>query len=346
MVPQATAISGELCDPRTWARHQFGLSLEMRGRLAQRAFWVTGGGTGFGRAVATSLALIGARVVLTGRRASKLEETAREATHTSDVSDRFALLPLDLTRSSDVEAGMDTLRREGITGLVHCAAIPQPRESAAPLLLTDSLCRVMATNLEAAWRAGRAAIAASAPASVVRCVFFSSEAAWHFTPGFGPYNVSKAALNSLAGSLAEETAALHPTCDVQINVLNPGEARSEMNRGSERSPYAAVPMTLALLAQAPGGPNGRFFHADGRHLEFASARPWPVALLPVPGDEPPRLITSTNGHNIVSYRGAFLGVPQSLGDLHLETGIELPPSVIRGCSREDVERQLMSGPAT
>ena len=77
---------------------------------------------------------------------------------------------------------MDKLRPDGITGLVHCAAIPQPRESAAPLLLTDSLRDLLAANLEAAWRAGRAAIAA-APAGVVRCVFFSSEAAWHFTSG-------------------------------------------------------------------------------------------------------------------------------------------------------------------
>jgi len=342
MVRQATPISGELCDPRSWARHQFGLSLEMRRRLTQRAFWVTGGGTGFGRAVAVSLALVGARVVLTGRRRARLEETVQEAAQIADVHNSFSLLPLDLRSADVVEAGTDELRAVGISGLVHCAAVPQPRDSAAPLLLTDSLRDLLAANLEAAWRAGRAAIAASAPAGVVRCVFFSSEAAWHFTSGFGPYNVSKAALNSLAGSLAEETAALHPTCDVQINVLNPGEARSEMNRASERSPYAAVPMTLALLAQAPGGPNGRFFHADGRHLEFASARPWPGALLPVPDDEPPRLLTSINGHNIVSYRGVFFGVPQSLGDLRLETGIDLPSSVIRGPSLADVERQLTS----
>ena len=33
-------------------------------------------------------------------------------------------------------------------------------------------------------------------------------------------------------------------------------------------------MALALLSHPPGGPNGRFFHRDGRHLAFAHAQPW------------------------------------------------------------------------
>ena len=60
---------------------------------------------------------------------------------------------------------------------------------------------------------------------------------------------------------------------------NPGEARSEMNQGSEVSPYTAVAMTLALLSHPRGGPNGRFFARDGRHLEFAYAKPWDRPLI-------------------------------------------------------------------
>jgi len=56
---------------------------------------------------------------------------------------------------------------------------------------------------------------------------------------------------------------------VQINVLDPGEARTEMNQGSTNSPFAAVPMALLLLSHPKGGPNGKFFHRNGRHLAFA-----------------------------------------------------------------------------
>jgi NAD(P)-dependent dehydrogenase (short-subunit alcohol dehydrogenase family) len=107
----------------------------------------------------------------------------------------------------------------------------------------------------------------------------SGRGGWAFTPGFGHYNATKAALNSLAGSLAAEAAARYPAADVQINVLNPGEARTEMNGGSTTSPYAAVSMTLILLSHPPSGPNGCFFARDGRHLGFAYAKPWPRELL-------------------------------------------------------------------
>lgn len=266
--------------PSDWRRHRFGLPEALCSRLARRCFWVTGAGTGFGQAVATALGLIGSRVVLTGRREWKLNDAVAEASRLGAARDRFEILTLDLTDASAVERAAFALRRVNISGLVHCAALPQPPDHAAPLLATDSLRRVMATNLEGAWLASRTAITVAAERGEARIVLFSSEAAWHFTAGYGPYNVSKAALNSLGGSLAAEARARYPACDIQVNVLNPGEARSEMNQGSERSPYAAVPVTLALLAHEAGGPNGRYFHADGRHLSFASAGPWPAPLLP------------------------------------------------------------------
>jgi NAD(P)-dependent dehydrogenase (short-subunit alcohol dehydrogenase family) len=105
----------------------------------------------------------------------------------------------------------------------------------------------------------------------VRIVFITSEAGWAFTPGVGQYNISKAAINNLGASLAHECAARYPEADIQINILNPGEARTEMNQGSQRSPYTIVPMMLQLLSHPAGGPNGRFFHADGRHLSFTFA---------------------------------------------------------------------------
>ena len=103
----------------------------------------------------------------------------------------------------------------------------------------------------------------------VRVLFLSSEAGWANTAGFGQYNVTKAAVNSLGFSLAEECAQRYPDLDVQMNVLVPGEARTEMNQGSENSPYTLASMALLLLSHPKGGPNGKFFHRDGRHLEFA-----------------------------------------------------------------------------
>jgi NAD(P)-dependent dehydrogenase (short-subunit alcohol dehydrogenase family) len=106
----------------------------------------------------------------------------------------------------------------------------------------------------------------------------SSGAGWSSAPGFGPYNVSKVALNALCASFARELVATEPDLDAQLNVLEPGEARTEMNQGSTTSPWVVVPMTLRLLTQPRGGPTGRFFHRDGRHLAFLDALPWERVL--------------------------------------------------------------------
>lgn len=113
----------------------------------------------------------------------------------------------------------------------------------------------------------------------IRVLFMSSEAGWASSLGFGPYNVSKSAVNTLGASLAVECVAHFPTHDVQINVLVPGEARTEMNRGSTESPYSVVSMTLTLLSHPQGGPNGCFFHRDGRHLAFANSSAYMKDLL-------------------------------------------------------------------
>ncbi|WP_298254069.1 SDR family oxidoreductase [Bradyrhizobium sp.] len=274
----------EYCDPRDWSVHHFGLPAERWNALAGKVFWVTGAGTGFGAAIATILAVAGGRPVLTGRRREKLEET-REAMRGLGVDPAsVTVLSCDVRDEVQVAGAADEIaNRFGIlSGLVVCAALPQSRSTPWPLadLRRENWQSLLDSNLTAPWLTARAALPLMLGTGQARVLLLTSEAGWAGTPGFGPYNVSKAALNSLGASLAAETAARHPAADVQINVLNPGEARSEMNQGSTVSPYTAVAATLALLSHPPGGPNGRFFARDGRHLEFAYSKAWEKSLLP------------------------------------------------------------------
>ena len=281
-----TATRGllEYCDPCGWPVHHFGLPTARWNALAGKAVWVTGAGTGFGAAIATMLAAAGARPILTGRRREKLEDS-RAAMRAFGVDPAGAMvLPCDVRDEAQLAGAAGEIARSVGTlfGLVVCAALPQPRPTPWPLadLSRESWQSLVDTNLTAPWLTARAALPLMLGAAQARVLLLTSEAGWADTPGFGPYNVSKAALNSLGASLAAETAAHNPAADVQINVLNPGEARSEMNQGSTVSPYAAVAMMLALLSHPPGGPNGCFFARDGRHLEFAYAKPWKQSLLP------------------------------------------------------------------
>jgi gluconate 5-dehydrogenase len=270
-------------DPRDWRNHHFGLPPARWEALEGRIFWITGAGTGFGRSVAVALAAAGCRVALTGRSPEKLHEAIREMAAYDIPVENSLPVPADLTREADVLAAIDGIMRAfgALDGLVHCAALPQAGDGPAPLMsvTAERWEHMLATNVTSAWLVGRAALAAMLPRERVRMILLTSEAGWASTPGHGPYNVTKSALNTLGASFAAECAARHPHADVQINILNPGEARTEMNRGSATSPYTAACMTLVLLSHPAGGPNGCFFHRDGRHLNFAYSPAYQNRLL-------------------------------------------------------------------
>ena len=270
-------------EPQNWREHHFGLSPPSWAALARKRFWVIGAGTGFGQAIAVALALAGARVFLTGRRAAKLAETREMAMAFGAAADRCAPLFCDAADQAQLAVAVSEIASDGghLHGLVYCAALPSAG-FARPLqdLPLARWAAIMRTNVTGAWLTARAAMPLMLHSGGAHVVLLSSEAGWAGTAGFGPYNISMAALNSLGMSLAEEYAASHPQADIQVNVLVPGQARTEMNQGSTDSPFTAVPMMLLLLSQPAGGPNGSLFHRDGRHLPFGHKPPYCRPLNP------------------------------------------------------------------
>ncbi|NMJ43243.1 SDR family oxidoreductase [Roseomonas sp. JC162] len=69
-------------------------------RLAGKSAWVTGAGSGIGRAIAIAFAQEGAKVALTGRRTAPLEETARM------IGGGAVIVPADLTDDKQVAAAL------------------------------------------------------------------------------------------------------------------------------------------------------------------------------------------------------------------------------------------------
>ena len=282
---QTVSTAGVLqnLDPACWRDHQFGLPHDRWERLNGKSFWITGAGTGYGRSISLVLAAAGAQVFITGRRIEKLQETLTEGSSLGVNIDRCIPVPADITQESDIACAVETISQHTsrLYGLVNSAALPQP--SAGPYPLADQSVAVwtklLTTNITGQWLVTKAALPLMGKGDEFRMVFLSSEAGWASTPSFGPYNVCKSAVNTLGASFAAECAMRFSGKDVQINVLVPGEARTEMNQGSTESPYSVVSMALILLSHPPGGPNGCFFHRDGRHLAFAYAPPFSRNLL-------------------------------------------------------------------
>jgi len=272
-------------DPAFWRDHHFGLPEARWKRLAGKSFWITGAGTGYGRCISLALAAAGAKVFISGRRIEKLHETLAEGTSLGIDVSRCVPVPADVTQESDLVRATKVIETfiTHLYGLVNCAALPQPQVGPYPLAdqSTEAWTNLLTTNVTGSWLISKAALPLMDKGDGFRVVFLSSEAGWASTPGFGPYNVSKSAVNTIGASLAAECSMRYPGMDVQINVLVPGEARTEMNQGSTVSPYSVVNMVVALLSHPFGGPNGYFFHQDGRHLAFAYSPVYPQQLLAI-----------------------------------------------------------------
>ena len=273
----------ENADPKNWLHHHFGLPNDRWSQLKDKLFWVTGAGTGYGRSVTCALSSAGSSVIMTGRRIEKLQETLSEMRSLNIPTDRAWLVVGDLTKPGEIMTACESVRKMSSTldGMVHCAAIPSKPGSQNPLQ-GDPVSYwdlIINTNVRAPWLLTREMLPHMLRKNSAKVVFFSSEAGWSFTPGYGMYNISKTALNALSHSMAAECSSSNPTSDIQINTLIPGEARTEMNQGSDISPYSVVSMTLLLLSHPPNGPNGMFFHRDGRHLCFGYSSGYNTKLL-------------------------------------------------------------------
>jgi NAD(P)-dependent dehydrogenase (short-subunit alcohol dehydrogenase family) len=75
-----------------------------KGRFAGKVAFVTGAGTGIGRAAALSFAREGASVVIAGLSEQRLQETARMI---EALGGRALVVKCDVTRTEDVQAALD-----------------------------------------------------------------------------------------------------------------------------------------------------------------------------------------------------------------------------------------------
>ncbi len=198
------------------------------------------GGTGaIGTAIADRLAKRGHAVVATYRRQ---ERPVRDGETTWA---RF-----DAEEPATAAAVAEAVRADGrpLRTLIYAVGVGSTKRSVVdtPLDEFEQLWRTNALGFVAIWQAA-AALARADGASVV---VVSSEAARTAGRGNGPYSASKAALETIALTLAKEEGA----CGVRVNVVSPSLVASPMaetmlaHKGIEvpAEYYAALPWGRAL----------------------------------------------------------------------------------------------------
>jgi len=229
-------------------------------RLAGRLALVTGATRGIGRAVALAYAREGAHLILVGRTSGALEEVDDEI---RDLGGNATLLTLDLRRHDKIDALGPTIyeRWRKLDILVGNAGILGPL---SPLghVTADAWNEVLEVNLTANWRLIRTLDPLLRRSDAGRAIFVSSGVAANPRAYWGPYAVSKAALEALVRTYAHEME----NTPVRVNLINPGPTRTKMRTkaypgedpASLKAPEDLMP-TFVRLAEPSCNDNGKLF---------------------------------------------------------------------------------------
>lgn len=220
--------------------------------LADRIALVTGASRGIGYTVARELARAGAHVVAVARTVGGLEDLDDEI---KGFGGTATLVPVDLTDSAAIDRlGGALFERFGrLDGLVANAGILGPISPLGHVAPKD-WDKVMAVNVTANWRLIRSLEPLLKLAPAGRAVFLTSGAARRIRPFWGPYAISKAALEAMVATWASELEITR----VKANLINPGPIRTQMRAqampGEDAEtldpPAVLLPKLVELLSPA------------------------------------------------------------------------------------------------
>ena len=216
--------------------------------MEQKIALVTGASRGIGAATARALALAGYHVVATARTEgglTELDDAIRAEGGTA------TLLPLDLLDGAGLDMiGPSIFDRFGrLDAMVHSAGA-LGRLTPVPHILPADWNAVVGVNFAAAWRLIRSCAPVLQAAPAGRAVFLTTQRAAEPRSYWGAYGATKAALDHLVLTWAQETA----TTALRVNLVDPGpvagrlrtEAFPGENPNTLQKPDDVAPAIAAL----------------------------------------------------------------------------------------------------
>jgi NAD(P)-dependent dehydrogenase (short-subunit alcohol dehydrogenase family) len=189
---------------------------------------VTGGGRGFGRAIAEALAGAGAKVAIVSRTAAQVEAAAAAI---REAGGEALGLPCDVTDRGQAEAAVAAVaaRFGPVTILVNNAGTPGPF---GPIAETDpdDWWRALTLHLYAPLLFAHAVLPGMLARGGGRIINVASRAAIMFQPGLSAYVVGKTAQVQWAAHLDAETRE----AGVRVFAIQPGDAPTEFAHATLR----------------------------------------------------------------------------------------------------------------
>ena len=186
------------------------------GLMAGQKILVTGGGTGLGRSMAEAFAVLGAEIIIWGRRGAVLDEAAAEISAATGA--KVSAMAVDIRNGGAIDEAMQTVFDAGpLTGLVNNAAgnFISPTEDLSPNAFNAIASIVAAGTFNTTVAAGKRWIDAGLPGNILSIV---TTWVWTGGPFTVPSAMSKAGVAVMTQSLAQEWGPK----GIRANAIAPG----------------------------------------------------------------------------------------------------------------------------
>lgn len=227
--------------------------------LSGRRALVTGASQGIGRALAQGLVEAGARLVINGRDAARLERAAEALRAKGAEVDTLAF---DVTDAEAARAAIDGY--EAKTGAIDILINNAGMQHRGPLedFPVEAFDRLMRTNVNAAFYVGQAAARHMIGRKSGWIVNVASVQSALARPGIAPYTASKGAIASLTKGMATDWARHGLKC----NAIAPGYFDTPLNAALTADPAFCD----WLAARTPAGRWGRVEELVGAAVFLSS----------------------------------------------------------------------------
>ncbi|PZE22771.1 SDR family NAD(P)-dependent oxidoreductase [Paenibacillus xerothermodurans] len=222
------------------------------GVLSDKTAIITGAGTGLGKAIARAMANDGAAVVLAGRRKDKIDAVAGGIVRNGGTAEAVVA---DVSQEAQVQALVkQAIELHGkIDILVNNAAVLETGGVIDTTL--ESWNYQLANNLTGAFLLTREVLPHMRSQRYGRIINITSGLAVNGAGGFAAYGVSKAGLEALTRTVAEEESH----SQILASMFDPGTIKTEMH-ATGTDPDLVAPDIVQLAALARPGITGQLIH--------------------------------------------------------------------------------------